>query len=335
MNHRSLAFRLAVWYALLLSGTFALVGATMFYGLGQYLRSALADSLRRRSTQIEQILQQAPADTTSATIGEAIETRLAPEFNNRFVRVARAPDEQVYRSGTPANRSFDAATVPPLPVPWPPKSSARRVETPAHQSLMISATPLDTRSGRYLIELGASLEPVETVEEHLLGLLGLLLPVLVVCAASGGYLLVGWALRPVDRISQSAEHMAVQDVEARLPVVPSGDAIERLSISLNHMLARLRESMQTSRRFLADASHELRTPLAVVKGELQEVVRTRPSQARKSGIDSAACWRKWRGSSIWFPACWCCPDWTWAKHSVSGSKSTLPISRPAQPNKCV
>lgn len=276
MNHRSLAFRLAVWYALLLSGTFALVGATMFYGLGQYLRSTLADSLRRRSTQIEQILQQAPADTTSATIGEAIETRVAPEFNNRFVRVARAPDEQVYRSGTPANRSFDAAAVPPLPVPWPPKSSARRVETPARQSLMISATPLDTRSGRYLIELGASLEPVETVEEHLLGLLGLLLPVLVVCAASGGYLLVGWALRPVDRISQSAEQMAVQDVEARLPVVPSGDAIERLSISLNHMLARLRESMQTSRRFLADASHELRTPLAVVKGELQEVVRTSP-----------------------------------------------------------
>ncbi len=37
--------------------------------------------------------------------------------------------------------------------------------------------------------------------------------------------------------------------------------------------------MQTSRRFLADASHELRTPLAVVKGELQEVVRTAPIES--------------------------------------------------------
>jgi len=54
----------------------------------------------------------------------------------------------------------------------------------------------------------------------------------------------------------------------------SGDALARLSISLNHMLGRLRESVQTSRRFLADASHELRTPLTVIKGELQEVVRT-------------------------------------------------------------
>ena len=32
MNHRSLAFRLGVWYALLLGVTFALVGAAMFYG---------------------------------------------------------------------------------------------------------------------------------------------------------------------------------------------------------------------------------------------------------------------------------------------------------------
>jgi signal transduction histidine kinase len=57
----------------------------------------------------------------------------------------------------------------------------------------------------------------------------------------------------------------------RLPVAPSGDALERLSISLNNMLGRLRDSVQTSRRFLADASHELRTPLTVIKGELQEL----------------------------------------------------------------
>ncbi len=39
------------------------------------------------------------------------------------------------------------------------------------------------------------------------------------------------------------------------------------------MLGRLRDSVQTSRRFLADASHELRTPLTVIKGELEELTR--------------------------------------------------------------
>ena len=62
MNHRSLAFRLALWYALLLSATFALVGSGMFFGLERYLRSSVRDSLQRRSAQVEQILEQAPAD---------------------------------------------------------------------------------------------------------------------------------------------------------------------------------------------------------------------------------------------------------------------------------
>ena len=279
MNHRSLAFRLAVWYALLLSATFALVGAGMFYGLERYLRSSLGDSLRRRSAQIEQILVQTSADTTNAAIAEAIDTRIAPEFNNRFVRVTRAPAALVYRSGTPADRSFSPATVPPIMGAWLTQGMARRTETLNHQWLMVSATPVETASGRYLIELGAPLEPIEAVQKRLLSLLGMLLPVLVACAAGGGYLLVGWALRPVDRISQTAEQMSAQDLESRLPVVPSGDALERLSISMNHMLARLRDSVQTSRRFLADASHELRTPLTVIKGELQEIVGTDTVQA--------------------------------------------------------
>jgi heavy metal sensor kinase len=271
MNHRSLAFRLAVWYALLLSATFALVGTGMYYGLEQYLRSNLRDSLRRRSVQVEQILQQAPADISDAAIAEAIDTRVAPEFNNRFVRVTRAPATLVYRAGEPADRSFVAAKVPPQASLWPSKALVRPTANETGQ-LMISVTPIDTASGHYLIELGTALGPIEAVQYRLLTLLGLMLPLLVVCAAGGGYLLVHWALRPVERMSQTAEQISVQDLDARLPVAPTGDALQRLSISLNHMLTRLRDSVHSSRRFLADASHELRTPLTVIKGELQELV---------------------------------------------------------------
>jgi len=271
MNHRSLAFRLGVWYALLLSATFALVAAAMFYGLEQYLHAGLRDSLHRRSLQVEQILSAAPEGASAADIGAAITERVAPEFNNRFVRVTRSPSSEIYRSGTPADHSFDAATVPPPEEPWPQGNLARGVAT-ADGHLMLSATSITTPSGRYLIELGAALRPVEDLERNLLGLLLLLLPVLVACAAGGGYLLVHRALKPVERMSQTAEQISVQNLDARLPIEPTGDALQRLSISFNHMLARLRESLQTSRRFVADASHELRTPLTVIKGELQEMI---------------------------------------------------------------
>ncbi len=272
MNFRSLAFRLAVGYALLLSATFALVGTGMYFALGHYVRSGLSDSLRRRSLQVQQILREAPPGVSDAQIADAIATRVAPEFNNRFVRITRAPATLVYRSGRPADHSFASASIAALAGPWPARSSARRVATP-DGPVMVSATVTDTRSGRYLVELGASLEPIELVEDRLLGLLGLLLPVLVACAAGGGYLLVQRALRPVEQMSRTAEQISVQSLDARLPVVPTGDALQELSLSLNHMLGRLRDSVHSSRRFLADASHELRTPLTVVKGELQEIVR--------------------------------------------------------------
>jgi heavy metal sensor kinase len=272
VNHRSLAFRLAVWYGLLLSATFALVATGMYLGLQQYLRSSLSDSLRRRSEQVEEILQGARAGITDEEIADAINTRVAPEFNNRFVRITRQPASLLYRSGQPADRSFDPTTIPRLEGPWPAGSAARRVATSAGP-VMISATSLSTRSGRYLVELGTSIEPMESVLARLLSLLGMLLPVLVALAAGGGYLLVNRALRPVERMSQTAEQISVQNLDQRLPVMRTGDALQQLSLSLNHMLGRLRESVQTSRRFLADASHELRTPLTIIKGELQEMVR--------------------------------------------------------------
>lgn len=271
MNHRSLAFRLAVWYALLLSATFAVVSAVMFYGVDQYVRANLGDSLRRRSTQIEQILRRQAAPVSDSAIANAIETQVAPEFNNRFARVTRTPDTLIYRSGPPLNRSFNPTAIPSPGSAWPAANQVRSITTAAGR-VMVSATPIDTPSGFYLVELGASLESIEVVRDRLLSLLGLLLPVLVACAAGGGYLLVRWALRPVERISQTAEAISVQDLDASLPVAPTGDALQRLSISLNHMLVRLRDSVRTSRRFLADASHELRTPLTVIKGELQQIV---------------------------------------------------------------
>jgi heavy metal sensor kinase len=271
MNHRSLAFRLGAWYTLLLSATFVLVGAGTFYGLQHYLRSNLRDSLSRRSAQVEQILIQAPADATNAAIAREIDTRVAPEFNNRFVRVTRVPDAPIYRSGPPADRSFDPSVVSSVVPPNATGSAAPVTAIVKDQRLMIRSTLVKAVSGYYLVELGVSFASIEEVLNRLLDLLALLLPMLIVCAAAGGYWLVSRALRPVDRLSQTAEQMSLQNLTLRLPVAPSGDALERLAIALNNMLGRLRDSVQTSRRFLADASHELRTPLTVIKGELQEL----------------------------------------------------------------
>lgn len=281
MNPRSLAFRLTAWYTLLLGVTFVLVAAVTFYGLQHYLRSNMRDSLKRRSFEVEQILVRAAADVSQGTIAQEIELHLAPELNNRFIRVTRAPAKLIFLSGPPSDGSFNRFAVS-MRRPTGTTEPAADFETDvlADQHLILSATTIDTNSGRYSVEMGASTVPLETALQRLTQLLALLLPVLIGCAAVGGYLLVKWALQPVDRLSQTAEQMSIQNLSLRLPVVATGDALERLSISLNNMLGRLRDSVHASRRFLADASHELRTPLTVIKGELQEL----SSETDLSGI---------------------------------------------------
>jgi len=272
MNPRSLAFRLTAWYTLLLGATFLLVAAVTFFGLQHYLRSNLQDSLRRRATEVEQILARAPSDAADDAIAQEIELHLAPEANNRFIRVTRAPGKLVFLSGPPSDGSFNrfdfAARLPSGNT----KSAAEfHPAILPEQHLIVGATATDTVSGQYVLEIGLSMLPSEMALARLRDLLAVLLPTLIGCAAVGGYLLVMRALRPVDRLSQTAEQMSLQNLSLRLPVVATGDALERLSISLNNMLGRLRDSVQSSRRFLADASHELRTPLTVIKGELQEL----------------------------------------------------------------
>jgi heavy metal sensor kinase len=272
MNPRSLAFRLTAWYTLLLGATFIFVAAVTFYGLQQYLRSNARDSLRRRVTEVEQILMRAPMDAADEAIAQEVELHLAPEANNRFIRVTRNPGKLVYLSGPPSDGSFNRFDIVARLPAGNTKTAAEFVSTILpEQHLIAGVTSADTSSGRYVLEIGVSMLPIETALARLTDLLGVLLPSLIGCAAVGGYLLVTRALRPVDRLSQTAERISVQNLSLRLPVDATGDALERLSISLNKMLGRLRDSVQSSRRFLADASHELRTPLTVIKGELQEL----------------------------------------------------------------
>jgi signal transduction histidine kinase len=59
----------------------------------------------------------------------------------------------------------------------------------------------------------------------------------------------------------------------RLPVIQTGDELERLSLALNRMIERLETALAHNHRFSADASHELRTPLTIIRGELESLVQ--------------------------------------------------------------
>ena len=98
-------------------------------------------------------------------------------------------------------------------------------------------------------------------------------PVAVLLASGIGYWLAAASLAPVEAMRQRAKRVSLGRGGERLPLPAAQDEIRRLGETLNEMLARLEESYQRERRFVADASHELRTPLAVLKAELEAAIR--------------------------------------------------------------
>jgi heavy metal sensor kinase len=273
MNTRSLRFQLVAWYAAILTGCFVLIGAATYVLLQSSLVGALKENQLRRARQIGQLLLEEVPRQGEAKVGDEIEGRYAPGLNDRFVRVTRDDGALLYVSQPPKDRNFVPTAVPPS-TEFGRGDAVRQVPLPGGRKLLVTARKVQTPGGaRYSIETGAPMDDVQAHLRQWLKFLLLVLPVVAALAVGGGSFLVKRALLPVDRIAASAERISSQNLSERLPVAQTGDELERLSIALNHMIHRLDEAFQYSRRFMADASHELRTPLTVLRGELESVLQ--------------------------------------------------------------
>lgn len=111
-----------------------------------------------------------------------------------------------------------------------------------------------------------------------LGMTLLIASLLTLLVAFGvGWLFSGYVLRPIQRITQTAQAIGQEsDFTRRVDYHGPNDEIGQLATTFNAMLARLHEAYQRvsqalslQRQFVADVSHELRTPLTTVRGNLE------------------------------------------------------------------
>lgn len=106
--------------------------------------------------------------------------------------------------------------------------------------------------------------------------------VTVLVAFGIGWVLAGETLRPINRITQTAQEIGSEsDFTRRVNYNGPNDEIGQLATTFNSMLARLEDayqrvsqSLKMQRDFVADVSHELRTPLTTIRGNLALLQRT-------------------------------------------------------------
>jgi two-component system sensor histidine kinase MprB len=150
--------------------------------------------------------------------------------------------------------------------------------------------------GRNIYNHGLAIQFVRPIDDITRTLDRLKLILLLVVAggiaagAAGGALVSRAALVPVRRLTGAAERIArTGDPSERVADAGGGrDSLARLGTAFNTMLAALEESIDTQRRFVADASHELRTPLTSLQTNievLKQQERLQPGQRNKLFAD--------------------------------------------------
>jgi two-component system sensor histidine kinase MprB len=95
----------------------------------------------------------------------------------------------------------------------------------------------------------------------------------IALAAAAGWLIAGRTVRPVQRLTTTAEAVAATgDLEMDLP---SGgrDEVGRLTRAFRSMLDALRGSRAQQQRLVQDAGHELRTPLTSLRANIDTLRR--------------------------------------------------------------
>lgn len=99
--------------------------------------------------------------------------------------------------------------------------------------------------------------------------------------AIGGSLAMSRAIgRRIDAVTQTARRVMAGRLTERIPLRGTGDDFDELAQTLNMMLGRIEESVESVRRVSDNVAHELRTPLARLHADLDELRTAENEQER-------------------------------------------------------
>ena len=291
--------RLTLAYLALLTTALSGFGLWVYAYVDRNLHQEFYVSVQRQSVQLAQVLA-GDYDAAANNAKDTLDRLTTGQEGDTYVVVETRVDKELelqIEAKHPADAlsGVDLPTVPPGQVVEVP-ASANDLGLP----LAVYATRFEASKAVARSHPAAPNEPREivklegqvTVARSLAGVersLRLLRTILIagglavlLVAALLGLGLAAALLRPLARMRATAQRIGDErDFSHRMPVdAAPHDELGRLSLSFNQMLAELEQAnlglkttLDSQRRFVADASHELRTPLTAIRTNVEFLAR--------------------------------------------------------------
>lgn len=261
---KSTRFILTLWYSIILLVAFIIFGAGVYVYLRHIEETELERQLAEEIDWISRLVDLERSRIDVWTLGDLsndVGQRIVAHYNvnprNYDVVLAFVNGTVLYRS--PSGRSF---LVPGTAVP-PDRTLVQSVRSSDNELFRVALR----RTDPFIIQVAYSETATETVLGHLLSIFGVLMPVVLFVAFSGGWVMAGMVLRPIGQITRLADRISAQNLSERIPRRDVPDEMGQLIATINRMIARLEASFSQIREFSLSVAHELRTPLTILKGE--------------------------------------------------------------------
>ncbi len=248
--------RLTAWYFAILAVVLSAFGISAYLEMRHSIHRTVDEELQIRAEGVHQLIERTIQRGAEGDLEEGLREHTELRQGGALLQVSDEQGNWLYRS--PVMRDYG--------VPKPATIPRRAVDFMGCQvPLRIWNLKVNVAGQSYLIQSAFEMDDFYGALEHFALLLFISIPLLLLCAAAGGYWISTRALAPVDQITQTARTISAQNLSSRLVVPNTGDELQRLSETLNGMLGRLEDAFKKITQFTADASHELRTPVAVMR----------------------------------------------------------------------
>jgi heavy metal sensor kinase len=267
MRKLSIGVRLTLWYLVIFAAAQLLFGVGMWFLLRQSLYRIADKELRGQVEDLTQFFEAQKKNATVAKLQEEVSEAYLIEHSGDYLQILDSEDNWIFRADVLKKNSL----IPPAP---------SKVKSHYHQDLELDGRPFRFLTARiavnghvYTVQTGVPTEQIIRTLSLFRRYLLMFAPLLLLAAASGGFWLSRKALSPVDALTRAARKISGSNLSDRLETLKTGDELQRLSDTLNDMLARIEAAFLRITQFTADASHELRTPISLIRTEAEIVLR--------------------------------------------------------------